>query len=281
MIGVTDSVKYPGTNSFERFEYPSALPAGAAGRARAGWPSVLVPAHGLDACFFNIEFFVPDGRPSADRGAEPAHRLAVRAARRGGARPARPTTRSSRSRAARIPPGTAARRTASRSPTSCACSRTRSSRRCPSRRTGSRSSFAPGCRLSEQGTNDTASYRLAIFTEWGETREDALQPVPSSERGRFGSALGRGRPRPLTSAPAKASPAATHIAAWNASAASASSAASGRPARTGCRRRRVDERDDDAERRDGHQLSEARDRRVDARRRRRSSPPAPASVPWT
>ncbi len=33
----------------------------------------------------------------------------------------------------------------------------------------------PGRRLSEQGTNDTASYRLAIFTEWGETREGALQ----------------------------------------------------------------------------------------------------------
>ena len=33
----------------------------------------------------------------------------------------------------------------------------------------------PGLRLSEQGTNDTASYRVAIFTEWGETREDAVR----------------------------------------------------------------------------------------------------------
>jgi hypothetical protein len=33
----------------------------------------------------------------------------------------------------------------------------------------------PGLRLSEQGTNDTASYRLAIFTEWGETREAAVR----------------------------------------------------------------------------------------------------------
>ena len=32
----------------------------------------------------------------------------------------------------------------------------------------------PGLRLSEQGTNDTASYRLAIFTE-GETREAAVR----------------------------------------------------------------------------------------------------------
>jgi hypothetical protein len=33
----------------------------------------------------------------------------------------------------------------------------------------------PGRRLSEQGkTNDADSYRLAIFHEWGETREEAL-----------------------------------------------------------------------------------------------------------
>jgi hypothetical protein len=33
----------------------------------------------------------------------------------------------------------------------------------------------PGTLLSEQGTNDTASYRLAIFTQWGETREEAVK----------------------------------------------------------------------------------------------------------
>jgi hypothetical protein len=32
----------------------------------------------------------------------------------------------------------------------------------------------PGRFLSEQGTNDAESYRLAIFHAWGETREDAL-----------------------------------------------------------------------------------------------------------
>jgi len=32
----------------------------------------------------------------------------------------------------------------------------------------------PGRVLSEQGTNDAESYRLAIFHEWGETREEAL-----------------------------------------------------------------------------------------------------------
>ena len=48
---------------------------------------MLVPAHGLDACFFNIEFFVPDDGAGSDRGAEPADRLAVLAARRGSSRP--------------------------------------------------------------------------------------------------------------------------------------------------------------------------------------------------
>ena len=32
----------------------------------------------------------------------------------------------------------------------------------------------PGLWLSEQGTNDPESYRLAIFSEWAETREEAL-----------------------------------------------------------------------------------------------------------
>ena len=62
VIGVTDSLKYPGTNSFERFEYPSALP-----RERLDelteLAAVLVPAHGLDSCFFNIEFSSPPPVP--------------------------------------------------------------------------------------------------------------------------------------------------------------------------------------------------------------------------
>ena len=62
-IGVTDSVKYPGTLSFERFEYPSALPeerqaelADVAGR--------IVPALGLEGAFYNVEFFVPEEGPA-------------------------------------------------------------------------------------------------------------------------------------------------------------------------------------------------------------------------
>ncbi len=62
VIGITDSVMYPGTISFERFEYPTALPearqfelAELAGR--------LAFAHELDDAFFNVEFFVPEEGP--------------------------------------------------------------------------------------------------------------------------------------------------------------------------------------------------------------------------
>lgn len=33
----------------------------------------------------------------------------------------------------------------------------------------------PGARLSEQGVNDVASYRLAIFSEHGPTRDEAVR----------------------------------------------------------------------------------------------------------
>ena len=35
----------------------------------------------------------------------------------------------------------------------------------------------PGLRLSAQGVNDAQSYRLAIFTGFGETREEAVARV--------------------------------------------------------------------------------------------------------
>ena len=85
-IGVTDSVKYPGTNSFERFEYPSRLPSERLAELAAAARRV-VPALGFDDGFFNVEFFVPDeGRGRSSRG-ERAARVPVRAARPGCARP--------------------------------------------------------------------------------------------------------------------------------------------------------------------------------------------------
>ena len=62
-IGVTDSVKYPGTNSFERFEYLSFL-APERQAELAAIAERLIPALGFDSGFFNVEFFVPEhGRP--------------------------------------------------------------------------------------------------------------------------------------------------------------------------------------------------------------------------
>ena len=62
-IGVTDSVKYPGTNSFERFEYPSRLPDDRLAEL-ADVAARIVPALGFDEGFFNVEFFVPEDGPA-------------------------------------------------------------------------------------------------------------------------------------------------------------------------------------------------------------------------
>ncbi|MDQ3867529.1 MAG: ATP-grasp domain-containing protein, partial [Actinomycetota bacterium] len=62
-IGVTDSLMYPGTISFERFEYPTRL-SDERQAELAALAERLVLAHGLDDAFFNIEFFVPDEGPA-------------------------------------------------------------------------------------------------------------------------------------------------------------------------------------------------------------------------
>lgn len=59
VMGITDSVNYPGTASFERFEYPTAL-SGSRCEELASVAEALMPALGFDQGLFNIEFFVPD-----------------------------------------------------------------------------------------------------------------------------------------------------------------------------------------------------------------------------
>ena len=172
----------PGHEQLRGLRVPVDAPADAARRARRAWPNACCPALGFDDGFFNMELFVPERRPGeADRG-QRAHRVAVRAARPGrtgtldlrGAAPARLRRR----------PGLAARRrrAAPRSATACASSRTRSSRACPSPTEGVEILVEPGRHLSEQGTNDAESYRLAIFHEVGETREEALAALPGPGR---------------------------------------------------------------------------------------------------
>jgi threonine-phosphate decarboxylase len=56
MMGITDSIMYPGTMSFERFEYPSKLPAPVQQRM-VDIASALILEIGLDHAIFNIEMF--------------------------------------------------------------------------------------------------------------------------------------------------------------------------------------------------------------------------------
>jgi biotin carboxylase len=63
ILGVTDSVMYRGTLSFERFEYPTALPPDRAEEVGA-LAARLLPAFGFDQGFFNAEFTVPADGPA-------------------------------------------------------------------------------------------------------------------------------------------------------------------------------------------------------------------------
>lgn len=62
-IGVVDSIMFPGTIAFERFEYPSALPTAVQARMVAIAGRVL-PALGVDHGQFNIEFIYNPERDS-------------------------------------------------------------------------------------------------------------------------------------------------------------------------------------------------------------------------
>ncbi len=56
IMGITDSIMYPGTISFKRFEYPSSLPNGIKKRM-AGIARSFISSIGFDNGVFNIEFF--------------------------------------------------------------------------------------------------------------------------------------------------------------------------------------------------------------------------------
>ena len=171
-IGVTDSVMYPGTISFERFEYPSALPA----ERRAELVEIatsIVPAHGLDDAFFNIEFFVPEDGSAGiiELNARIASQFAplvlavhgrstydVLFALACGADPA-------------WAPGT---------PNGVGVSyvvrvfEDADVEAVPEPAEDAVILVRPGLRLSEQGANDAQSYRLAIVSGHGATREEAV-----------------------------------------------------------------------------------------------------------
>ena len=56
IMGVVDSIMYPGTNAFQRFEYPSSLPAPVQEKM-GDTVTRIVKAFGLNESLFNVEFF--------------------------------------------------------------------------------------------------------------------------------------------------------------------------------------------------------------------------------
>jgi hypothetical protein len=172
VIGVTDSVKYPGTNSFERFEYPSRFThrfAELSDVARR-----LIPALGFDGGFFNVEFFLPE-RGTA-KIIEVNGRIASQFAPLVQALHGRSTYDVLFDLACGKDPGWSEQR-----PNGVAVSyvvRTFedafvASTPEPDERV--EILVRPGRRLSEQGPNDVRSFRLAIVYEAGATREEALE----------------------------------------------------------------------------------------------------------
>ena len=174
VIGVTDSVKYPGTNSFERFEYPTAHPPEREAEL-AGVIDRVLAALGFDGGFFNAEFFIPDdGGPAriievnarissqfwplvqavdGQSTYEALFRLAC------GDNPAWETG-----------PGQGV--------AISYCMRVFEDaqvRRVPDPEDGLELLVRPGLRLSQQGRNDAQSYRLCIFDEFGATRQEAVE----------------------------------------------------------------------------------------------------------
>lgn len=173
VVGITESVMYPGTNSFERFEYPSQLDPEREGELRDIGRRV-VSALGLDGGFFNIEFVVPRDGPATI--IEVNGRIASQFAPMMQAVHGRSTYEALFALAAGHDPGWPSTRA-----NGVAVSyvlRTFSDafvQSVPEPEEGVEILVRPGLRLSEQGVNDVESYRLAIVYGAGETRAEALE----------------------------------------------------------------------------------------------------------
>ena len=173
-VGVTDSVKYPGTNSFEAFVYPSSLPPARTAELEAIAERVM-PALGFDGGFFNMELFVPPEGEGGPWLIEVNGRIASQFA---------PLVRAVHGRSTyealfrlacgddpawRVGPGEGV--------AVSYCLRVFADAfvvQVPEPEPDLEILVGAGRRLSEQGTNDADSYRLAIFHEAGRTREEAL-----------------------------------------------------------------------------------------------------------
>jgi hypothetical protein len=180
-IGITDSILYPGTISFERFEYPTRLDAERRAEL-AGLAALMVDAHGLDDALFNVEFFVPERGPAAivELNARIASQFEPLVRRLDG--------RSTYDALFEVATGRDPRWSA-REPDGFGVSyvvrvfHDAIVEAIPEAEDGLEILVRPGLKLSEQGTNDAESYRLAIFCAFGETREEALAGARERARG--------------------------------------------------------------------------------------------------
>ena len=180
VIGITDSIMYAGTNSFERFEYPSTLDE-ARQEELSDVARRVIPALGFDGGFFNMEFVVPVEGPATL--IEVNGRIASQFA---------PMVQAVHGRSTydalfALASGTDAAWRPGR-PDGVAASYVLRAftdafvESVPEPEPGVEILVRPGLRLSEQGTNDVESYRVAIVYGAGETRAEALERCRSRLR---------------------------------------------------------------------------------------------------
>ena len=180
VIGVTDSVKYDGTNSFERFEYPSRLEPDRLAELREV-AERLLPAVGFDSGFFNVEFVVRAEGPA--KILEVNGRIASQFAPLVQAVHGRSTYDVLFAVAAGEDPGWT-----DEAPEGVAVSYVMRVFEdafvagVPDQDNGVEVLVQPGSRLAVQGANDAQSYRLAIFYESGETREEVVERCQARAR---------------------------------------------------------------------------------------------------
>jgi biotin carboxylase len=172
-IGITDSVKYPGTLSFERFEYPSALPTDRRAELAEVAARVL-PALGFDGGFFNVEYFIPEEGPA--QIIEVNGRIASQFAPLIAGVHGRSTYDALFELAlGRDPAWDAGEPTCVGISYCLRVFEDAYVEAVPDPEPDLELLVRPGVLLSEQGTNDAQSYRLAIFTGFGATREEAVE----------------------------------------------------------------------------------------------------------
>lgn len=172
-IGVTDSVKYPGTLSFERFEYPSALPEERQAEL-SGVAARVLPALGFEGGFFNVEFFVPEEGPA--QIIEVNGRLASQFAPLVLGLHGRSTYDALFELAAGDDPAWAGGLPDGVGVSYCLrVFQDALVEAVPDPDPDVELLVRPGLHLSEQGVNDAQSYRLAILYGFGETRAEAVE----------------------------------------------------------------------------------------------------------